>query len=387
MRILYFAYVNLDRPNACQAHTLGLLRGFSENCCQVDAVVPRPLGPLPQIPLVRFHFLPTHNGSRKNYLTAIPLSTLTLFRLCRQHRFQALYARDMDIFIGPRWCSRYFRLPLYLEVDDAPVEGHYPPLLHQMVVANVRADYHQTTGLIVPSVPRSQLIMRGFGVAPEKVHVVLNGADLPASRPLTKLQARAHLGLPAESFCLGYVGSVNERYDFETILQALGLCQTEIAHSYLVIVGDGSHLNQVKTRARDLGIAHRVLFTGFLQPEALVEVVPAMDVGLMNLTAEEVWRHGPIHTKLATYGLFGLSVITAGNSLAGYPAGLQDTIWLVPPEAPRSLAAACLHLSRNPKERHRLAGALQRYVKKHLTWRSVARDILKIMSVPEKELA
>ncbi len=152
-------------------------------------------------------------------------------------------------------------------------------------------------------------------------------------------------------------------------------------------MGDGSHLNQVKTRARDLGIANRVLFTGFLQPEALVEVVPAMDVGLMNLTAEEVRRHGPIHTKLATYGLFGLSVITAGDSLAGYPAGLQDTLWLVPPEAPGSLAAACLHLSRNPQVRHRLAGALQRYVKKHLTWRSVARDILKIMSVAEKELA
>jgi glycosyltransferase involved in cell wall biosynthesis len=195
------------------------------------------------------------------------------------------------------------------------------------------------------------------------------------------------LGLPAKSFCLGYVGSVNERYDFETMLQVLKLCQNEIAHSFLVIVGDGSHLNMVKTRAQNLGLADRVLFTGFLQPEALVEVVPAMDVGLMNLTAEEVKRHGPIHTKLATYGLFGLPVITAGDSLAGYPAGLHDTIWLVPPEDPRSLAAACLHLSRHPEERQKLAKALKRYVRKHLTWRSVAQEILKIMSAPEMNLA
>lgn len=382
MRILYFAYVNLDRPNACQAHTIGLLRGFSENGCEVEAVVPQPRGPHPNIPWVRFHFLPPHSGSRKKILTAIWYSLFTLFRLCRENRFQAVYARDMDVFVGPRWCSKIFRLPLYLEVDDVPVEGHYSPFLYKLVRANVRADYRQASGLIVPAVPRRHLIIKGFGVAPQKIHLVLNGAALPNSRPLTKTQARRHLGLPLKSFCLGYVGSVNERYDFETMLQALKLCQGEIGQPYFIIVGDGSHLHQVKIRARELGLANAVLFTGFLQDEELSKVVPAMDVGLMNLKAMEVRIHGPIHTKLATYGLFGLPVITAGNSLAGYPAALSDSVWLVPPEDPESLAQACLLLSRNPKERRRLAGTLRRYVKKHLTWRHVAENIITIMSVP-----
>ena len=107
----------------------------------------------------------------------------------------------------------------------------------------------------------------------------------------------------------------------------------------------------------------------------------------MNLTAEEVKRHGPIHTKLATYGLFGLPVITAGDSLAGYPAGLHDSLCLVPPEDPQCLADTCLQIRRNPKKRQRLAEALQRYVRKHLTWRRVAREILNIMSASEKKLA
>ena len=384
MRILYFAYVDLQRPNACQAHTLGLLRGFSDNGCRVEAVVPRPLGALPDIPRVRYHFLPPHSGSRKKILTAIGHSLLTLFRLCRQYRFQAIYARDMDVFVGPRWCSRIFGLPLYLEVDDVPVEGSYPPLLDKLVRANVRADYRRAAGLIVPSAPRCHLIIDGFGVAPAKVHLVLNGADLGSHRPLTKAQARKCLGIPPKSFCLGYVGSVNERYDFATMLQALKLCQGEIARPYLLVVGDGSHLQQVKSRARELGLADCVRFTGFLQPEALPEVAPAMDVGLMNLKADEVRRHGPLHTKLSTYGLFGLPVVTAGDSVDGYPAALGDALWLVPPEEPRALAQACLHLSRRPQERRRLAGALKRYVKRHLTWRQVAADILKIMSVPGK---
>lgn len=382
MRILYFAYVDLDRPNACQAHTLGLLRGFSANGCQVEAVVPRPLSSLPDMPQVRFHFLPPHHGSRRKIFSAIGHSLLTLFRLCRGHRFQAIYARDMDVFVGPRWCAKFFGLPLYLEVDDVPVEGSYPPLIHRLVQANVKADYRQATGLIVPSAPRRHLIIDGSGIAPGKVHLVLNGADPPHGRPLTKAQARKHLGLPSRCFCLGYVGSVNERYDFDTMLQALKLCQGESARPFLLVVGDGSHLNQVRNRARELGLADRVVFTGFLQSRELSAVVPAMDVGLMSLRAEEVKLHGPVHTKLATYGLFGLPVITAGYSLAGYPGALQDSLWLVPPEDTRSLAEACLHLSRHPQERRRLGGALARYVKKHLTWTHVAENIVKIMSTP-----
>jgi glycosyltransferase involved in cell wall biosynthesis len=384
MRILYFAYVDLDRPNACQAHTLGLLRGFSDNGCRVEAVVPRPMGPLPNIPRVRFHFLPPHRGSRRKIPLSIGHSLFTLWRLCRLHRFHAVYARDMDVFLGPRWCAQLFEVPLYLEVDDSPVEGRYPLLIYPLVRANVRADYRRATGLIVPSVPRRRLLIEDFGLPPEKVHLVLNGADPPRGRPLTKAQARKQLGIPPRSFCLGYVGSVNERYDFDTMLQALKLCQGEIARPYFLIVGDGSHLHRVRTRTRELDLDDRVLFTGFLQTDALSAVLPALDVGLMNLRAEEVRRHGPIHTKLATYGLSGLPVITAGYSLAGYPAALQDSLRLVPPEEPWSLAQACLYLSRHPQERQRLGRALRGYVKKHLTWTHVAENIAKIMSVPGK---
>ena len=42
MKILYFAYVELDIPNACQTHALGILSGCGRNGCQVDAIIPRP---------------------------------------------------------------------------------------------------------------------------------------------------------------------------------------------------------------------------------------------------------------------------------------------------------------------------------------------------------
>lgn len=386
MRLLYFAYVNLNRPNACQAHTLGLLRGFSETGVQVDAVVPRPTRPYPSFPGVFFHFLPPHPGGRRGYPAAIILSLALLFHLCRRYRYVGLYARDMDVFVGPRLCSRVFGLPLFLEVDDSPVEGDYPGWLRPLVAANVRADYRRAAGLIVPSLPRCQELVRDFGADPEKVHLVLNGADPPVGRILPKPQAKARLHLPPKSFCLGYVGSVNERYDFDTMLRTLALLQKEIPRCHLVVVGDGPHLDRVKKRAQDLGVAAWVRFTGFLQPEALSGVIPALEVGLMTLKAEAARRHGPIHTKLGTYAMFGLPVITAGESLAGYPEELATPLWLVPPEDPEALAAACLRLYRHPREARRRGKSLRHYVNQHLTWEQVARRILALMTRGGKAL-
>ncbi len=57
MNILYFSFVELDIPNACQTHTLGVLNGFSHHGCTVDALIPRPIYVRPQIPNVRFFYL------------------------------------------------------------------------------------------------------------------------------------------------------------------------------------------------------------------------------------------------------------------------------------------------------------------------------------------
>jgi hypothetical protein len=64
MNILYFSYVDLDRPSACQTHTLGILGGFAANGCQVDAIVPRPSVHRPHRELIRFHFLSPYHGGR-----------------------------------------------------------------------------------------------------------------------------------------------------------------------------------------------------------------------------------------------------------------------------------------------------------------------------------
>jgi glycosyltransferase involved in cell wall biosynthesis len=379
MSILFFAYVNLDLPNAPQTHTLGLLRGLVGGGAQVDALIPRPRHHLPWPAAVNFHFLGAYPGGRRYIARDVFLGTLRLMSLCRRQRYDAIYARQMDMFPGPALCSRIFGVPLFLEIDDNPVAGDYPQCLRGLIRRKISADLHQAAGLIVPSLPRCRILTDSFGIPAAKVHLVLNGTDpLPAAAADPR-QAKARLGLPAGAFCLGYVGSIFSRYDFPAMLQAMALLIKDIPLLYFILVG-GPDVGPVEAQARALGLGERIKFLGFIPQERFGEVLPAMDLGLMNLTPEGVSLHGPVHTKLASYAWYRVPVITAGYSLAGYPEELQTSLFLVPPGDSQALADLIGGLFQDPAARQQAAGALHEFAVQKLTWDSLARDILSIMA-------
>jgi len=384
MHLLYFAPVNLNRPNAVQTHTLGLLQGFSRQGARVAAVLTRPDRPLPVWPGVTCHYTGPFRGGRRHLPREVVVSSLILWRLCRRQQFDAIYSRDMDVFIGPRLCSRLFHLPLFLEIDDTPVEGEYPTLVRRLVANNLACDYRQASGLIVPSVPRSKILQERFHVPAAKIHVILNGTEEIAGPLAAPAAAKARLGLPADSFCLGYVGTVNDRYDFATMLQATARCRTVLPNLRFILVGDGPCRPAVEQQVQQLGLSDLVLLTGFVPPDRFPELLPAVDIGLMLLTAAALAEHGPIHTKLATYGLYGLAVITAADSLAGYPDGLRPGLVLTPPEDPERLAALIISLAQQPQRRQAIAAALQTFVRQKLTWTAVAGEILAVMAQAAK---
>jgi glycosyltransferase involved in cell wall biosynthesis len=379
MNILFFAYVNLDLPNAPQTHTLGLLRGFAAGGARVDALIPRPRHNLPWPPGVNFHFLGAYPGGRRYIARDVFLSALRLVSLCRRQRYDAIYARHMDLFPGPALCSKIFGIPLFLEIDDTPVAGDYPQWLQGLIRRKISADLHQAAGLIAPSLPRCRILIDSFGIPAEKVHLVLNGTDpLPAAGAHPG-QAKSRLGLPPEAFCLGYVGSIFSRYDFPAMLQAMALLKNDIPHLYFILVG-GPDVAPVQALARDLGLAERLRFLGFIPQERFGEILPAMDVGLMNLTPEGVRLHGPVHTKLAAYAWYRVPVVSAGLTLAGYPEALQTSLFLAPPGDSQALAELIRWLYQNPAGRRRAADALHDFAVRQLTWNSLARDILNIMA-------
>jgi hypothetical protein len=55
--------------------------------------------------------------------------------------------------------------------------------------------------------------------------------------------------------------------------------------------------------------------------------MPAFDIGLSFLTEKNALRYGPVTTKLSTYALHKVPVISAGISLKGYPKELSQGLF------------------------------------------------------------
>lgn len=383
MRILYFSFVELDVPNACQTHTLGVLRGFSRNSCRVDAVVPRPKKVRSEIPGVRFYYLWPWRFSASGRLWTKILGGAFFFVLCLRNKYDAIYVRELNVNPFPRWCSRIFQVPLYMEINSLLLQSMKmagASKNHILRVARYQAaDFKQSKGLIVPSYPRCRWIIERYGLEPSKVHMILNGTDQVLKQKIERSKALRNLNLHEEGFYLGFLGSIWEVYDLYGILEAMKLCQQEMPNLHLIMIGSGPEMDNFKEKSEEMNLGSNIAFLGYVQPELLSEVIGAVDVGLMNMTERGLHYGGPVTTRFATYAAFGIPVIANNLYMENYPGELCRGLSLVPLEDPQALADMILWLYNHPEERKEKAEILHDFVVKKLTWTSVTKEILAIM--------
>ncbi len=105
----------------------------------------------------------------------------------------------------------------------------------------------------------------------------------------------------------------------------------------------------------------------------------AIDVALMNLTADGLNDLGPVTTRFATYAAFQIPVIANSLNLENYPQELAKGLFTVPHEDPQALANKILWLYNHPEARKNNARILYNYVTKNLTWGFVSKEIQNII--------
>jgi glycosyltransferase involved in cell wall biosynthesis len=147
----------------------------------------------------------------------------------------------------------------------------------------------------------------------------------------------------------------------------------------LIIIGGGPELPYLKQIAIHEGLSSRIFDLGFIQPKYLYEAMGAIDVALMNLTAEGLKDLGPVTTRFATYAAFQIPVIANSLYIENYPDELVKGLYTVPHEDPNVLADKIFQLYNNPKDRKEKARILYRFVSEKMTWNAVSKNILKII--------
>jgi glycosyltransferase involved in cell wall biosynthesis len=126
------------------------------------------------------------------------------------------------------------------------------------------------------------------GIAPNKIDIVTNGADLERFKPLSKQNAfRTQHNLEGK-FVASYVGTHGMAHCLETVLQAARLLEGNPEIQF-VLVGDGAERENLLKKKAEMGL-NNVLMLPQQKKELVPEILAASDACLVLLRKTELFK-------------------------------------------------------------------------------------------------
>ncbi len=176
------------------------------------------------------------------------------------------------------------------------------------------------------------------GYAAGKILVIRNGARIPVfDKEVVRPGVRAELGIPAAAKVVMMVSRLNPQKGIEHLLESAPTILARVPDAWFVIVGDvvmeskareHAYGHLLASRATELGVAERVIFTGLrrdipsLLAAADVSVLPSLSEGLPNSVIEAMAIGLPVVAtkvggipELIRHGRSGL-LVSPGDTMA-----------------------------------------------------------------------
>jgi glycosyltransferase involved in cell wall biosynthesis len=179
---------------------------------------------------------------------------------------------------------------------------------------------------------------RDVGIRKEQVVCIPNAIAIPAAARST----------PADGACrLLFLGRLEERKGADCFLQALASPQLAGLDFKAVMAGDG-RVDVYREMARTLGLGQRVAFPGWVERDAVADLMLNSDVLVLPSLNEGL----PMAILEAM--AYGLTVVTTPVGAITDVIRDDDTGVLVPPANPTALAAALRRVIGDPNLRLRL---------------------------------
>lgn len=200
-------------------------------------------------------------------------------------------------------------------------------------------------------------LLRG-GIAPGKVSVITNGADLTrySVRPKDPELAR-ELGLEG-AFVAGYIGTHGMAHALGTLLEAAAQWSDEESGAplKLLLVGDGADKPTLRQRAIELGLGQRVIFVDTVSKDQIVRYWSLLDVCIVHLRRTPLFET-VIPSKLFESMAMGVPVLLGVVGEAQRIIDAEACGVCFAPEDVEMLGAELRRLARDPALRVQLSVA------------------------------
>jgi len=220
-------------------------------------------------------------------------------------------------------------------------------------------------------------LVRGCGVAPDRIRTVQNGVDCVFFSPRDAVTAKQRLGLGGRPVLLTAARLV-PRKGVDTVIEALRRIDGQHPGLVYVVVGDGPDRQRLEALAGPLLDSGRVRFTGRVPRDDLPIYYSAADVFAMPAREERDGCVEGFGLVFLEAGACGTAVIGARS--VGIPDAVEDGVngLLVRPADPSELSRAVSRLLDDDEQRDRLARHGLRRART-LTWDRCADRIFEQM--------
>lgn len=138
------------------------------------------------------------------------------------------------------------------------------------------------------------IVLKKYGIAPEKVLVVHNAIEHP-SLP----QRKEHFAIKKKNKIVLFLGRITLQKGPDYFVEAAKKVTQKMSNVTFIIVGSGDMEAQIMEKAASLGLGTKVLFTGFMDQTEVDKAFRMADVYVMpsvsepfGLTALEAMRNG-----------------------------------------------------------------------------------------------
>lgn len=186
-------------------------------------------------------------------------------------------------------------------------------------------------------------------IPPEKITLVPNAIDLRRFSPgtISHEESRASLGLPPDVPVISGVGRLNPQKNFSLFLDIAAALAPRFPDLRFLLAGEGPEESMLREKARALGLADRVVFSGYVADTRKVYV--AADMLLMPSRFE-----GLPMTLLEAMAM-GLPVVA--SRLDGIAEVIEDGVegFLVESAGTKGFVERCATLLENPAKSSELA--------------------------------
>jgi len=239
-------------------------------------------------------FMAANEGVVKRILNYLSFMFMSIVMCWKYPKFDVCVATSGPFFtaVAGFFVSLFRRRPWIFEIRDlwpasvasvGAMKG-WPIRLLEKVELFLYRRSHRIVSLTNSF--KQNLIDRGIDA--DKNDVITNGVDLARFRSdLPPAEARERLGIDADAFLLGYIGTIGMAHGLKTVLDAASAVRDQPKIQF-VFIGDGAERQGLEEYVSELNLSN-VTFSDYVPHDQIPAYLSALDMSIVHLKPDPLF--------------------------------------------------------------------------------------------------